>query len=82
MDLLDVNHTEAFFIGDSDADILAGKQGNIYTVGVQWLKNYDTVYFTIEPNVLLKNVSDFITVLKVKNPEYDFLEWIEEGIAR
>jgi pyrophosphatase PpaX len=43
LSLLGVKNTEAMFIGDSDADIQAGKQANVYTVGVQWLPEYQSI---------------------------------------
>jgi pyrophosphatase PpaX len=63
MSLLNVTADEAFFIGDSDADIKAGKDANVWTVGVQWLPNYQTEEFSIEPDQTCKRVEELIELL-------------------
>ena len=35
LSLLKVENSDAIYIGDSDADIIAGVQANVYTIGVQ-----------------------------------------------
>ncbi|MHC0039490.1 HAD family hydrolase [Pseudoneobacillus sp. C159] len=50
--LLGIEKGESMFIGDSDADIQAGKQANMYTVGVQWLPDFHSLEFMIEPDVV------------------------------
>jgi len=64
--LLNVESDEAMFIGDSDADIQAGVQANVFTVGVQWLPDYQTSEFSIEPNLFYNSVTDLIDFLKTK----------------
>jgi pyrophosphatase PpaX len=61
--LLNVTNEEALFIGDSDADIEAGKQANVRTIGVQWLPNYQTQVFSIQPDQTISHVSEFIESL-------------------
>ncbi|RXJ00228.1 HAD family hydrolase [Anaerobacillus alkaliphilus] len=56
---LEVGPHEAMFIGDSDADIQAGVQANVFTVGVQWLPDYQTLEFSIEPHSVYYSVIDF-----------------------
>lgn len=58
--LLDVGNNEAMFIGDSDADIHAGIQANVFTIGVQWLPDYQTLAFSIQPHSAFNSVSEFI----------------------
>ena len=41
----------AIYIGDSDADIVAGVQANVYTIGVQWLSEYQTSTFSEQPRL-------------------------------
>ncbi|HJV17604.1 MAG TPA: HAD family hydrolase, partial [Bacillales bacterium] len=70
LEQLNVSNNEAIFIGDSDADILAGKQANIHTIGVQWLPNYQTIEFSVQPDELYSNISDFnqfLAEFKIKN---------------
>ncbi|MCJ8007151.1 HAD family hydrolase [Lederbergia wuyishanensis] len=62
--LLNVKNNEAMFIGDSDADIEAGVGAKVFTVGVQWLPDYQSEQFSIEPNALFKSVTEFIDSLK------------------
>ncbi|WP_175987255.1 HAD family hydrolase [Bacillus sp. Marseille-Q1617] len=57
--LLNVTNEEALFIGDSDADIEAGKKAKVRTVGVQWLPNYQTQDFSIQPDQTFSCVSEF-----------------------
>lgn len=65
LSLLGVKNSEAIFVGDSDADIIAGVKADVYTIGVQWLPEYQTSIFTEEPNVILKSVEEFRSSLKV-----------------
>lgn len=57
---LNVKNNEAMFIGDSDADIEAGIQAKVFTVGVQWLPDYQSAEFSIEPHSSFNRISDFI----------------------
>jgi pyrophosphatase PpaX len=61
---LNIKNTDAIFLGDSDADILAGKQANIHTIGVQWLPNYQTLEFGVQPDQMLSSIHEFIQALK------------------
>ncbi|GEN89814.1 HAD family hydrolase [Oceanobacillus sojae] len=64
LEQLNVKNTEAVFLGDSEADILAGKQANVHTIGVQWLPNYQTLEFRIQPDQMFSSVDDFIQYLQ------------------
>lgn len=68
LSLLGVENSDAIFIGDSDADIHAGVQANVYTIGVHWLPDYQSSEFTIEPNSVFKSVSEFIDSLETGIP--------------
>jgi pyrophosphatase PpaX len=59
LSLLGVQNNEAIFIGDSEADILAGVQAGVYTIGVQWLPDYQTLDFVTEPNQVFRSIKDF-----------------------
>ncbi|MFN7253541.1 MAG: HAD family hydrolase [Anaerobacillus sp.] len=61
---LNIKNSDAIFLGDSDADILAGKQANVHTIGVQWFPNYQTLKFGVQPDQLLSNINEFIQSLK------------------
>lgn len=61
---LNIKNTEAVFLGDSDADILAGKQANVHTIAVQWLENYQTLEFSEKPDQMMTSVIEFRQSLK------------------
>ncbi|MFJ8067112.1 HAD family hydrolase [Psychrobacillus sp. NPDC096426] len=65
LSLLEVKNSEAIFIGDSDADIAAGVKANVFTIGVQWLPEYQTSTFSIEPNLIITSVKEFKSAFKV-----------------
>jgi pyrophosphatase PpaX len=60
---LNITNDEAMFIGDSDADIEAGKKANVHTIGVQWLPNFQTQTFSIQPDQRVSRVGEFIELL-------------------
>lgn len=57
--LLNVQKEDAIFIGDSEADIVAGLQAGVVTIGVQWLEDYQTADFNTLPNQIFKEINDF-----------------------
>lgn len=59
LSILDVERDEAIFVGDSDADIKAGTEAGVYTVGVQWLPDYQTATFMEQPNTIFTRITDF-----------------------
>ncbi len=61
---LNIKNTEAIFLGDSDADIQAGKQAKVHTIGVQWLPNYQTLEFSVQPDQMFSSVDEFIQHLQ------------------
>ncbi|MFJ7738847.1 HAD family hydrolase [Lysinibacillus sp. NPDC097287] len=65
LSLLKVENSEAIYIGDSDADIVAGVQANVYTIGVQWLPEYQTSAFIEQPDSIIKSVKEFNISFKV-----------------
>ncbi|WP_367281415.1 HAD family hydrolase [Planococcus shixiaomingii] len=61
---LGVKSDEALFIGDSDADIGAGLQANVYTIGVHWLPDFQTADFTVEPSAYYKSVAELLALIE------------------
>lgn len=51
---------ESIFIGDSDADMQAGRSAGVRTVGVQWLPAFQTHQFSVTPDRLFLHPNDFI----------------------
>ena len=63
LSLLNIKNNEAVFLGDSDADIKAGLEAQVCTIGAQWLPNYQSLEFSIKPNQLVKSASEFRKLL-------------------
>jgi pyrophosphatase PpaX len=64
LELLGVENNEAIFIGDSDADILAGLQAEVQTIGVQWLPTYQTLEFSRQPNQIYRSINEFLLTME------------------
>lgn len=65
LSFLEVNNSDALYIGDSDADVVAGVQANVFTIGVQWLPEYQTSIFTEQPDLIITSIKEFKSFLKV-----------------
>jgi len=63
LSLLGITNNEAIFIGDSDADIEAGKEAHVHTIGVQWLADYQTASFSIQPDAYFDKIQQFLRSL-------------------
>lgn len=66
LEYLDVLPEEAVFLGDSDADIMAGKQANVFTIGVHWLPNYQTIEFSVQPDEVYSSINELIAFFSEK----------------
>lgn len=63
LDKFNISEDEAIFVGDSDADVLAGKKTNMLTVGVKWLTYSQAKTFTVKPDYYIENTRDFLKLL-------------------
>ncbi|TQR18531.1 HAD family hydrolase [Psychrobacillus soli] len=63
LSLLDLNKEDAMFVGDSEADVVAGVSAGVLTIGVQWLDVYQTADFITQPNQIMKEVKHFKQLL-------------------
>jgi pyrophosphatase PpaX len=63
LSILNIKNNEAVFLGDSGADVIAGLEAQVYTIGAQWLPNYQSLEFNIKPNQLVKSASEFRKLL-------------------
>lgn len=61
---LGVSKDEAVFVGDSNADIKAGKAAEVRTYGVQWLSTYQSFHFEVEPDLIFTKVGQFLELLR------------------
>lgn len=67
IDYLKLEKSEVIFLGDSDADISAGKQAGVYTIGVQWLPNFQTEEFSVQPDAFFKRLEELNAFLQSHN---------------
>ncbi|MBM7541989.1 HAD family hydrolase [Amphibacillus cookii] len=63
--IMGVEAAEAIYLGDSNADIEAGKRAGVRTIGVQWLTESQTSAFSITPDAIYTSVQSFIDDLKL-----------------
>ncbi|WP_310830760.1 HAD family hydrolase [Paenibacillus pedocola] len=66
LDILGIDPADAVFIGDSNADILAGKAAGLRTYGVRWLSTYQSQTYDVEPDGVFSHVSEFLELLAEK----------------
>ncbi|MFD1336263.1 HAD family hydrolase [Oceanobacillus iheyensis] len=59
MQELSVTPEEVLFVGDSEADILAGKEANVTTVGVHWSEEVQSADFNTKPDYYLTSIEQF-----------------------
>ncbi|MTT32939.1 HAD-IA family hydrolase [Terrilactibacillus sp. BCM23-1] len=55
---------EMIFIGDSMADIQAGKRANVTTAGVHWLDTYQSDHFETKPDYIWTHVDEFVSLFQ------------------
>lgn len=60
LSVLAVSKDEAVFLGDSNADIMAGKSAGLRTFGVQWLSTFQSDHFDTKPDRIFTTVDGFI----------------------
>ncbi|MFU0789489.1 HAD family hydrolase [Virgibacillus proomii] len=52
------------FIGDSDADIQAGLEANVHTIGVKWFPNAQTLTFSKQPDAYFDDITEFVNYVE------------------
>ncbi|MCM3217665.1 pyrophosphatase PpaX [Niallia taxi] len=57
---------EAIMVGDNSHDILAGKNAGTKTAGVAWTLKGRDFLASLQPDYLLDNMSDLLTILEVE----------------
>jgi HAD superfamily hydrolase (TIGR01549 family) len=76
---LGVSKEEAVFVGDSNADIKAGKSAGLRTYGVQWLSTYQSTHFEMEPDSIFTRVEQFHKLLEDDRlPSNKWLDWAKQ----
>lgn len=54
---------ETVFIGDSEADMRAGKGAGVFTIGAHWLENVQSLHFDTKPDLTVTSTGDLIAFL-------------------
>lgn len=55
---------ETVFIGDSEADMRAGKGAGVFTIGAHWLEHVQTHRFDTTPDLYITRVAELIDFLE------------------
>jgi pyrophosphatase PpaX len=64
--ILNLDPSEAIFVGDSNADIQAGKNANVITIGVHWLEIAQSIHFNIEPDYIYSKTAELIQYVELR----------------
>lgn len=79
LDFLSVSQEEAVFVGDSNADIKAGKAAGLRTYGVQWLSTYQSIHFEMEPDAIFTRIEQFQKLLESERDlSMKWLDWAKQ----
>ncbi|SEF94308.1 HAD family hydrolase [Paenibacillus sp. UNC499MF] len=68
---LGVSKEDAIFVGDSSADIKAGKSAGLWTIGAHWFETVQTTQFSPEPDDVLTNVRDLTELVRQSRTDTD-----------
>lgn len=63
MNGLGASKEETVFVGDSEADMRAGKGAGVYAIGAHWLENVQTHRFETEPDLYVTHTSGLVAFL-------------------
>ncbi|MDF2717142.1 MAG: family hydrolase [Paenibacillus sp.] len=66
MNALGADKAETVFIGDSEADMRAGKGAGVFTIGAHWLENVQTHRFETTPDLYVTRTSELLAFLDGK----------------
>lgn len=64
---LGIDSSNAVFVGDSNADILAGKAAGLLTYGVRWLSTFQSQAYDVPPDGVFDSVDEFRQLLRLNN---------------
>lgn len=66
MNALGSTASETVFIGDSEADMRAGKGAGVFTIGAHWLENVQTHQFVTTPDLFVTETNQLLAFLDGK----------------
>ncbi|GIO96770.1 pyrophosphatase PpaX [Paenibacillus lautus] len=61
--LLGLSTSDVVFVGDSDADIAAGKSAQVLTIGAHWFDTVQNVEFSVEPDDIYTRPDQLIALV-------------------
>ncbi|MBP1996671.1 HAD family hydrolase [Paenibacillus eucommiae] len=64
IDYFGIKADKTVFLGDSNADILAGKAAGVQTFAVQWLSTFQSSVFDVKPDRTFNSTSEFIQLIE------------------
>lgn len=67
LDILKLSMEDVVFVGDSDADITAGKSAQVLTIGAHWFDTVQNAHFGVEPDDIYTRPDQLIAL--VTEPE-------------
>ncbi|CAG7653562.1 NUDIX hydrolase N-terminal domain-containing protein [Paenibacillus allorhizosphaerae] len=77
--VLGVRREEAVFVGDSNADIAAGRAAGLRTYGAHWLSVSQTMAFELRPDDIFTGVDPFLALLREESgAKFRWLEWAKQ----
>ncbi len=65
--LLGLRTSDVVFVGDSDADIAAGKSAQVLTIGAHWFDTVQNAQFAVEPDYIFTRTDELITWIMARN---------------
>ncbi|WP_145037973.1 HAD family hydrolase [Paenibacillus sp. Y412MC10] len=65
--LLGLRTSDVVFVGDSDADIAAGKSAQVLTIGAHWFDTVQNAQFAVEPDNIFTRPDQLITWIMTRN---------------
>lgn len=65
--LLGLRTSDVVFVGDSDADIAAGKSAQVLTIGAHWFDTVQNAQFAVEPDYMFTQPDQLITWIMARN---------------
>lgn len=64
MRALGADKSETVFIGDSEADMRAGKAAGVFTIGAHWLEHVQTPHFVTKPDLAVTRTEQLLDFLE------------------
>lgn len=63
LEILGLGTREVVFVGDSDADISAGRSAGVLTIGAHWFDTVQNAHFAVEPDQVFTEPRQLLTLV-------------------